>query len=211
MTEFSNRLKKALSGALPGAQAQAIMAPSNRTKINRDIKLDSVLSAVLLCIYPYDGDYYICFMKRAKNLSVHSGQISFPGGKYEREDIVLSYTAIREAKEELNIICDEKNILGNLSSLFVPPSKAYIHPFVAYLNEAPDFKIDPAEVDQLIEVRLKDIFGPEVKKTKVRNIRGEEVTIPYYELGQHQIWGATAMILSELEQIIFRSQLLAST
>lgn len=210
MNLFAERLRKALSGALPGSSGQLLMAPSNRKKINRDIKLDSVLSAVLICLYPQDQEWYICFMKRPLNLSVHSGQISFPGGKYERDDIVLAYTAIREAKEELNIHCNEKNIVGTLSSLFVPPSKSYIHPFVACLNEVPDFKPDPIEVDQIIEVSLVDLFDPSAKKTAIRNINGEQVQIPYYAVEKHQIWGATAMILSELEQVFNKFQLLNS-
>lgn len=209
MTPFAERLRKALSGALPGHPGQALMAPSNRLRINRDIKLDSVLSSVLLCIYPYGDEWYICFMKRTRNLSVHSGQISFPGGKYERDDIIMAYTAIREAKEELNIDCNEKNIVGTLSSLFVPPSKSYIHPYVACLNEAPDFKPDPTEVDEIIEVSLNVLFDPLTKRKGYREINGEQVIIPYYSVDKHQIWGATAMILSEFEQILIKYKLLS--
>jgi 8-oxo-dGTP pyrophosphatase MutT (NUDIX family) len=208
MTTFPDRLKKTLNGALPGPAGQNLMAPTNRLDIKRQNKLDSVLSAVLLCIYPYQDEWYICFLKRAAGLSVHSGQISFPGGKYERDDIVLVHTAIREAKEELNIECDEKQIIGTLSSLFVPPSKSYIHPFVACLSHAPDFKPDPSEVAELIEVRLKDLFDPSLKRTLIKELNGEKVLIPYYDVSNHQIWGATAMILSEFEQIFIKSELL---
>jgi len=199
---FPEKVKFALDKTKPGYSAQKKMAPSNRQK-KPAIKYETcMLSAVLICLYPKSTEWHICFMKRTKDNTVHSGQISFPGGKYEQTDILIQETAIREAQEEMNIACSGKDIVGILSSLYVPPSNFLIYPVVVCLPKAPEFKPNPFEVDAIIEVKLSDIFNDQAKKIKKID-RGEiQFDIPYYKIDSHQIWGATAMILSELEQML---------
>lgn len=199
---FPEKVRFVLDRTKPGYAAQKKMAPSNRQSKPEMDPRTCILSAVLLCLYPIRNEWYICFMKRTVDHRVHSGQISFPGGKYEKSDYLLQETAIREAKEEMNIELSGKNIVGTLSSLYVPPSNFYIHPYVACLPKSPDFKANPNEVEEIIEVKLSELFQEQSKKTKAISREAISFDIPYYKVGNHQIWGATAMILSEFEQMM---------
>lgn len=192
----------ALARTLPGFKAQKRMAPSNRPHKPEMIGGQSTLSAILIPLYPRRNEWYTCFMIRTIDKTVHSGQISFPGGKYEPDDILLYETACREAREELNIHCDIKNLAGELSSLFIPASRYYIQPFVACLNQVPDFKPNPNEVAGIIECSITDLFDDQNKKEKIFLKDGKEVIVPYYQIGEYHIWGATAMIISEMEQML---------
>lgn len=139
---------------------------------------------------------------------VHSGQISLPGGKYEKSDINLIATALREAEEEIGINSTKVEVLGKLTPLYVPVSNFQIMPIVGFVSSEPNFKPDPIEVNALIEVKLSDLFDP--AKSKVENLFRDNYNIvsPYFEVGKHHVWGATAMILSEFREVLYQAKLL---
>jgi 8-oxo-dGTP pyrophosphatase MutT (NUDIX family) len=194
---YIENLRKALQNPLPGIDAQFKMAPAGKPDFI--IHGIPVKAAVLLLVYPVENKPYIVFMKRPEYDGIHSGQISFPGGKYEKIDNNLSNTAIRETIEELGDKLENVEIIGNLTPLIIPVSKYEVHPFIGIINYQPKWNTDPNEVSYLIEVSVDDLFRPESKKIETWNIQNINRDVPFYKVGNEKIWGATAMILSEFE------------
>ncbi|NOY51212.1 MAG: CoA pyrophosphatase [Chlorobi bacterium] len=198
--EFTKKLKTSLT-SLPGLEAQLRMAPVMRLQELKmqAINADTRQSAVLILFYPHKGKIMCVLMRRPSDNSVHSGQVSFPGGKFEETDIDLRSTALREANEEMGIVGDDVEIIGKLSPLFIPPSNFDVYPFVGITQKRPEFMINKDEVEQLIEVEFGLLLDPGTfthKNIKHRN--GKLVDVPCFHFDVHIVWGATAMIISEL-------------
>ncbi len=203
---FIRELRIRLSRDLPGFPAQLKMAPEVRKKLMPD---ESVLkaakqSAVLILFYPHAGEPHLVFMLRPADTGPHSGQVSFPGGKREENDADLQATALREANEEIGIDISEVNVIGSISSLYIPPSGFHVSPVIGYVQARPVFKPDAVEVEKIIELPLSYLLDESSQSTREIFIRsiGSVVTSPCYLAGDHIIWGATAMMLSELMEII---------
>ncbi len=202
---FFEQLKFRLSQALPGEQAQQKMASSIRSTLRLPAQPNenTRISAVLILFYPLDNLIHIPMIVRPVYTGVHSGQVGFPGGRVEEGDKDLIETALREAQEEIGIIPHTIEILGMLSALYIPASNYLVHPVVGTISFRPDFKPDAYEVDKLLEVpldELQDITRIGTKEIVVR----DHITIqaPYYDLQGQTVWGATAMIISELNTIL---------
>jgi 8-oxo-dGTP pyrophosphatase MutT (NUDIX family) len=134
---------------------------------------------------------------RTSDLNYHSGQISLPGGGWEAGDASLQETALREAHEEIGITTDGLEILGALTPLYIPPSRNVIHPFVAYMPQRPTFDPDPREVAELLEVPLHLLLDPATQREEDWIWRGAPLHVPFYAVGGHKVWGATAIVLAE--------------
>jgi 8-oxo-dGTP pyrophosphatase MutT (NUDIX family) len=202
-TELINTLQKELHKELPGIKAQNIMAPNIRH--TNDIipnKKTCKESGVLILLYQKDNAIYIPFIQRPLYNGFHSGQISLPGGKMEPFDIDLRQTALRETYEEIGVNSNEIEIIGELSSLFIPNSNFNVSPFVGYIKHTPFFTPDPIEVESIIEAPLQQFLSDNYIDYFERHINQHQVKAPYFNISNHQIWGATAMIISELKQII---------
>ncbi|MEE4215273.1 MAG: CoA pyrophosphatase, partial [Bacteroidales bacterium] len=180
------------------------MASSDRMIKNfpREKRSDSKLAAVLILLYPVKNKICTLFIQRPVYDGVHSGQISFPGGKMEKEDRGLTDTAIREACEEVGLCRDRLHILGSLTPLFIPVSNIEVSPVIAFCNIHPSFTPDDQEVVALIEAPLADFFKPGVVQEKPMIVRDGQLDMKYYNYNGRVIWGATAMILHELLVII---------
>ena len=163
-------------------------------------------SAVLCLLYPMNGELHVLLMKRKEDKGAHSGQVSFPGGRYETTDADYRATALREAQEEVGIVSAEVEILGALTSLYIPVSNFNVYPYVGYAQSRPVYNLSQNEVSYTIEVPLStllhaerkivtDVSSPAIPELirKVRAYKLEDGTI---------IWGATAMIISELEAVV---------
>jgi len=190
-----------------GINAQLKMAPKLRRKEleeyhNHEIKSKS---AVLILIFIENNDYKIILTKRSNKLRKHSGQISFPGGKYDDNDSNLQNTAFRESEEEIGLKNKDITVLGWLSPLIIPITNFEVHPLVAFSNETPKLEINKDEVEQIIIAsinKLTDINN--IKRTSFGNSSsGRFIEAPYFEIENHKIWGATAMIISELLLTVF--------
>jgi 8-oxo-dGTP pyrophosphatase MutT (NUDIX family) len=187
--------------ALPdfdAAQSQRLMAPAQRALHRPSKQTEVKLSAVLVLIFPINGMLSLVLMKRTEYPGVHSGQISFPGGRREEHEELLD-TALREAQEELGINRQQLELLGQLAPIYVPPSNFEIHPFVAYTDTHPIWIPERREVAAVIEMPLGYLFEAELKKTEVRTVRGVTFEAPFYDIKGYKVWGATAVMLSEFE------------
>lgn len=154
-------------------------------------------AGVLVLLYPVGGRLHLVFTVRPTNLDHHAGQVSFPGGGWEEGDTSLMETALRETREELGIPTGEIEVLGPLTPLYIPASHNMVHPFVALAPHRPAFQPDPLEVAELLEVPLATFRDLAVRREDRVERDGLEMVIPYYAVGSHKIWGATAVILAE--------------
>jgi 8-oxo-dGTP pyrophosphatase MutT (NUDIX family) len=199
-TSFIEKLRHHLQQPLPGGTAHAVMNASSSRWLHVKPDDQTRKSAVLVVFYPM-GDQ-VCFplIVRPVYDGAHSGQVAFPGGKYELTDESLMHTALREAQEEVGVNISEVKILGSLSEVFIAASNFVVVPFVGYVDRRPDFVADPREVERILEV---DVNGFSTPVTGEIQVRGEQLVVPYYEVDGEVVWGATAKMISELLLVIF--------
>lgn len=175
------------------------MAPQPRTLRRPDREGQPRMSAVLLLIYPTENDSLAFVMTvRQEYAGVHSGQISLPGGRHENGETFLQ-TALRETYEELGVPQEQIAILGQLNQIYIPPSDFEVYPFVGYSAQRPLWQPDPFEVAKVIEMPIHSLLDVAVKRTEEWTLRGFTMQVPFYLYGEYKIWGATAIMLSELE------------
>ena len=163
-------------------------------------------SAVLCLLVPDNGQWQVLLMKRMEDNGAHSGQVSFPGGRYESSDADYLATALREANEEVGIMPASIEILGALTSLYIPVSNYNVYPYLAYTPVKPSYSLSAGEVSYVMEVPITELFHPE-RKTVTDIIppgaSGVLRQVNAYQLPDGTIiWGATAMILSEIEALM---------
>jgi len=199
-------VRRQLTEPLPGEKAQYRMASYTRKDIElRNIKPrdDVRVAAVLAMLYPKDGESHIALMQRTDR-GAHAGQVSFPGGGVEEQDNDLIDTALREAQEEVNIQPNDVQILGELTPLHIPISNSMVHPIVGYSHVVPDYVAEPEEVKAVIEAPLADFFNPDkLKTTDMRVPTGFVLKdTPYFDIKDYVVWGATAMMMNELLEVI---------
>ena len=199
MENFVAQLKTLLASELPGPKAQYKMAPELRLG---DEHARYKNAAVLILLYQKKGQVYTVLMKRPEYTGAHSNQISFPGGKFEKDDGDLHVTALRETNEELGIDDTRIHVLGELSPLEIPVSGMEVLPVVGYYPDLPQFSPDPSEVQYLIEVSLSYFLQADTRQESIKTILCKLVRVPYYNINGNQVWGATAMILSEFLEIV---------
>lgn len=202
---FISNLKTELLTNLPGVTAHLRLAPEVRINDLKAAKepVNALESAVLILLYPVNNKLHTVVILRNQYDGVHSGQISLPGGKWEETDIDFMHTALREAKEEIGIIPDELEVIGQLSRFYVRPSNFIVYPFVAFASKRPEFHRDPTEVQRIIEI---DIFN-EITLEKIINQtltfkNNTQVHAPGFSVSGEFMWGATGMIFSELIHVL---------
>jgi 8-oxo-dGTP pyrophosphatase MutT (NUDIX family) len=202
LTTLTDHLRKRLQEPLPGETAHQQMASSARTKLGIVPNERTRKSAVLICFYPYQNQIFLPLILRPQYDGVHAGQMAFPGGRMERIDENLTRTALREAQEEIGIRVSDVEVLGLLTELFIPPSNFFVQPVVGVLPYRPDFYPDPREVEAMVEVDFATLTDKSIIGDSQIQVRGITVDAPYYQIQNYRVWGATAMMISELLAII---------
>ncbi len=198
-------LKERLKQPLPGRQAQERMVGRVRL-MPLTLPENARPSAVLCLLFPVGNDLHILLMKRKEDRTAHSGQVSFPGGRYEKEDADYKATALREANEEVGILSADVDVLSPLTSLYIPVSNFNVYPFLGYTAQQPEYNLSRNEVSYILEVPVAKLFHPERKI--VTDVTSPVSPEPIKNVNAYQledgtiIWGATAMILSEIEAIV---------
>ncbi|GJM34989.1 MAG: coenzyme A pyrophosphatase [Saprospiraceae bacterium] len=204
MSVFIQQLRQKLSHPLPGAEAQYKMAHAVRRSY--DLPPDTAkLASVLALFYAKASQWHLVLIERNSTNANdrHKGQISFPGGKCEPEDQSLFHTAVREAEEEVGVPAESIKWLGSLTELYIPVSNFLVHPFVGFVDHIPTFTPQLSEVKSILEVPF-DYF---LDKTNIQHTDmkiGQNITlrqVPYYSVEGKIVWGATAMIISELMEV----------
>ena len=212
MKELINKLKSALLKQLPGIEIQYEMAPLYRQRSDiQTIEPQNFIKSAVMILFCKDenNEWFIPLTKRYKYEGHHSAQISLPGGKYEVLDGCMQNTALRECNEEIGNI---KNILvlGKLTTVYIPISGYMVEPYIGICQEInPNFNIDVKEVKSLIKLSLKKLLDDTIVKNGIiNNASGNKIETPYFKCKNHKIWGATAMILNELKDILKTEKLL---
>ena len=196
-----HRLRDCFKKELPGSRAQGLMAPSIRPPgLAQYDGSNPRSSGVMILLFPSEQGISTVFIVRTPG-GPHGGQISLPGGKQEKTDADLRETARRETFEEIGVHPELITEIGQLTPLYVPHSNFIIQPVVGFTGHYPDFVPDAKEVESVLVTPLHELFNQENHKSMTFHRAGVEILAPYYEIGGHRIWGATAMIISEFEQI----------
>jgi 8-oxo-dGTP pyrophosphatase MutT (NUDIX family) len=152
--------------------------------------------AVLLILFPCGDETCLILTRRRDDLQVHAGQISFPGGRLEDGEAPLA-AALREAWEEVGVDPAALTVVGELAPLYIPPTDFHVHPYVAWHEGRPALVPQEREVAEILEVPLATLFDPAAVREEPWEIRGFRLEVPFYQVGPHKVWGATAMMLSE--------------
>ncbi|MDH5705136.1 MAG: CoA pyrophosphatase [Candidatus Aminicenantes bacterium] len=196
-------LEESLQDSRPGLDAQLTMItnprPGNRTY--SEVEDSCHKAGVLVLLYPVKNRLHLVFTRRTARVDFHQAQISFPGGRKEPEES-LKEAALREAEEELNIVSSSVRIIGELTPLYIPPSNYCVYPVVAVTDKRPDFQPSPEEVEEVIEVPLDHLLDPQNIRREVWQYKGREIEVPFFFFRGHKIWGATAMMLAELIELL---------
>ena len=183
------------------------MIPPNRIGTLRGPEHASVKpreAAVLNLFYPgEDRHTRMLLILRKSYKGVHSNQVGFPGGKVEREDNDLEDTALRETHEEVGVAPEKVNIIRSLSEVYIPPSNFMVYPYMGFSDERLKFVRQESEVERLIEVRLDEFLSDKAMfYQRLDTSYASDIEVPAFRLNQYTVWGATAMILSEVKEII---------
>jgi len=204
MVEFDNlifHLKKRINTSLPGKDSHKKMKISyrNEKKISFNINRAKP-AAVLLLLFPNNKKICFYLTKRTEKLKYHKGQISLPGGSNEKGESLLE-TALRETEEEIGVNKNEISILGQITPLFIPVTGFMMTPFIGFTSKEPIIKLDSMEVEEVFSVNILDLINND-KLITHRQLNGRDVTIPYFNLNNQQVWGATSMVLSEFKDML---------
>jgi 8-oxo-dGTP pyrophosphatase MutT (NUDIX family) len=203
-SEFQEFIQTRLSQPLPGQAAQFQMAPLAR----RQPEMASVEAkkckeaGVLALFYPCSkGRAKLLLTVRPEIMNKHAGQVAFPGGRREPGESLME-TALRETEEEVYVPAASVDIVGSLTPLYIPPSNFCVYPYVGLVQERPDMKRTSDEVAAMFGVRAHELILPGTREVSVRNLAGKERQIPYFGFSGYEIWGATAMMMSELAAVL---------
>jgi 8-oxo-dGTP pyrophosphatase MutT (NUDIX family) len=198
-------LRRRLASPLPGVDAQMRMSPRPRLGVDSGIDIATLRpAAALLLIYPHDDVWHVPLTVRGSGLRHHTGQVSLPGGRLDPGESIED-AALREAHEEVGVAPTGVEVLGRLTSLPVWVSGHLLHPVVGFAPHRPEFDLSSHEVERLIEVPLGLLRQPD-------RVRWEEririlpppgvMKVPYFDVLDEHVWGATAMVLAEFVAIV---------
>lgn len=202
--EFGARIDQIRHQDLPGIEAyEKILPAAVRQRLDAQ-KSDPnpKLSGVAATVYPDGNEATLILIERQTYKGVHSGQIGFPGGKMELVDKDLMETALREMEEEVGLPKQLPQFVRALSNVYIPPSKFLVHPFLFQLDKMPELNRQEREVKSIIHLPISMLLDDRILKTGYVETSGYTVKTAYFEMGKHKIWGATAMMLSELKWIL---------
>ena len=200
-------LRKRLAAPLPGRSAQYRMASMRRLEelgFNPVPPSDAKVACVLNLLYWQEDAWHTLLIQRTQNpKDRHSGQVSFPGGRFEENDGELVNVALREAHEEIGVWPGHVEVLGRLTELYIPVSNFVVHPFVGILNGPAVFRPQPGEVEMILTPAVHVFTRPENQKVTDLNLSSGMTLkdVPYFDLEGRMVWGATAMILSEFLEL----------
>lgn len=204
--DFLECVPKLIEVPLPAEEAHFKMAPLERIQYLNNVDLqvkNPKIAAVMMLFYPKDGETHLVLIVRNSYKGVHSAQIAFPGGKYETEDMTFDITALRETHEEIGVHPKNIQIVKTFTPLYIPPSNFMVHPFLGIAEKELDFFPDIHEVADIIELPLAVFLSDKiVVTTNLSTSYANNIAVPAFKIEKHLVWGATAMMLSELKEVL---------
>ena len=191
---------------LPGESAHTEIMPVNRP-YSSDVKKFATSyrhSAVAIILYESNNELSSLLIQRPEYNGTHSKQIAFPGGKMDDTDPSLEFTARRECMEEIGIPIEFPKLIGSLTEIYIPVSKFVVKPYVFHVENLPNLIPDQREVETIIPFQLRDLLREDLlKSTSMRLGNGiTQKNVPYYDIKNHVVWGATGMMLAEFRAIL---------
>lgn len=203
---FLNKLDAISTQPLFALDAHLKMAPLERVQYlqNYDYSLHNPkASAVLSLFYPKDEKAHVLLIVRSSYPGVHSSQIAFPGGKQELTDIDLQETALRETHEEVGVNPNKVTVIKQWSDIYIPPSNFIVSSFMGITNKTPEFVLQPDEVNSIIELPITELLNDSlVQNVRMTTSYAQDIMVPAFVIEDHIVWGATAMILSEIKETL---------
>ncbi len=191
---------------LPAAAAHDLMTPPERKDLMKAIDFETHKprkAAVMMLLYPKRTQTYLVLIQRNSYPGVHSSQIAFPGGKVELEDESHQHTALRETHEEVGIAPHQIQVVRAFTEVYIPPSNFMVYPFMGYSLEKLRFIPDPEEVAGIIEFPLRQFLDDQIATVKKMDTAySQSIDVPAFKIYDHYVWGATAMMLSELKETL---------
>lgn len=192
---------------LPGEEAHYKLAPMLRLRELENLNINRKKpkqAAVLAVFYPGpEQETRFVLILRKTYKGVHSNQVGFPGGRVEPEDRDLEHTALRETEEEVGIPGNEVEVLRELTRLYIPPSNFWVQPFMGVMQRSPKLIPQEEEVEAVLEIDLDDFLSDSCLTTETLSTSyATNIDVPAFLLNGHVVWGATAMMLSEMKEIL---------
>lgn len=202
-----HEIRNKLSQPLPGLSSHLKLAPKVRIpELKNQLKdeANAQKSAVMILLFEEDSRMKVVFIKRSMYVGIHANQVAFPGGRYEESDINLETTALREVEEEIGIEANAIEILGRLSDIFISTSNFIVSTFVGFLKNKPTFVKDEREVADIYAINLQHFFEDDIifEKDFIVPSSQNSIQAMCYKIGNTNIWGASAMIMSEFVDAI---------
>lgn len=204
--DFLNCIPKIEREILLGEVAHLKMVTPERLQLMKDLDIVSNnprRAAVLMLFYPKQSLTHLVLIVRNSYPGVHSSQIAFPGGKVEQEDFDLQQTALRETHEEIGIAPSKINVIRPFTEIYIPPSNFLVHPFLGFSEQELSFELQEEEVAGIIELPLTEFMDDGIIILKTMNTSySKDIDVPCFKVNEHYIWGATAMMMSELKETL---------
>ncbi len=204
--DFLKQIPKLINAELPANNAHYKMAPLERIRSFDAAEIEKKnpkTAAVMMLFYPKNRKTHLVLIVRNSYEGVHSGQIAFPGGKFEPKDQTFENTALRETHEEIGVHPEMMEIIRAFTNLYIPPSNFMVYPFMGICREEVIFIPDSNEVATIIELPLSEFLSDEIIiNTTMTTSYAENSVIPAFKVNEHIVWGATAMMLSELKEVL---------
>lgn len=203
---FIERLSDRYMQGLPGREHQKKMAVMARYR-NMEAPPTARRACVMVLLFPKNGEWHVLLTERTSSENPdnrHSGQISFPGGKVEPDDESLLACALRETYEEVGIPPHSIQIIGEMTDLYIPVSNFQVFPFLGWTATPPQYQPQESEVKDIIETPLSILQDKTNHKFTDIRISGSVLLqdVPYFDVYGKIVWGATAMMLSEMLELL---------
>ncbi len=204
--DFMTHIPKIKQETLLGELAHQIMSPPERADLVKNLNFDTInpkKAAVMMLFYPKNNKTHLVLIVRNSYKGVHSAQIAFPGGKVEKTDLNFEETALRETEEEVGVLRHKINVIRAFTKIYIPPSNFIVYPFLGFSDEELVFLPDPEEVAGIIEWPLHDFLNEDfVINHNMSTSYSIDIQVPAFQIQEHVVWGATAMMLSELKETL---------
>ena len=202
---FTNIIHHIKTAEIGGLESQFRLAPKMRLKYSAEkIAASNPKKASVLALFYPNKNGETCFLltQRASYKGTHSAQISFPGGKIEESDKNLKETALRETFEEVGVLKETITVIREITDVYIPPSNFLATPFIAYTDKKPLFKTNH-EVEHAFDVLLKDLLDDSnITSINITTSYAKNIDVPCFKLNNYIVWGATAMILNEIKELL---------